>query len=136
MKLIKVNLPEAVAAKVTPSGDEVVVIIKKNANTIIKVMESIDDVVGDFIEASSPLFHKLVRFFEELFAELPTFIDYHGKMYRLTQQPALGEQPDKVFYLLEDGFQGDKILFSAEGDILIEAKRAMRKRLKEEGYLN
>jgi hypothetical protein len=137
MKLVQVNLPNAEAAVMTEKGDEVIVIIRDKGNVIIKVISALDDVVGDLIEVGTPLFTKLVQFFTNIFSVLPTYIEYHGSKYRLTLQPAFDKINTKVLYLLEDGYSaydGKTVLFLEEGISMPTAKKAMRKRLKSQGY--
>lgn len=139
MKYVKVNAEilgfepkqKTVSGKVINKGKDILVAIEDGKNFLVKVVPVVDGAIVEVIEVLNPLFKTLEKLFESLFRRLPTHIDYHGNVYRLTIQPAYGNMLDKVFYLIEKPKKGvADVLHETEDPMLSTAKAKMRQLLK------
>lgn len=130
--------PIKVSGKLIDNGKKIVLAIEEGKNFLVKVIPVVEDMIVEVIDVATPLFHQLAKLFATLFRKLPTHIDYLGNIYRLTMQPAYGDEMlDKVFYLIEKEKKGaNKILFSAEAARIFEAKNKIRALLKSKGLIS
>lgn len=131
IKLINQEQPNGdiiVGGRVTDDGQNIILAIQNGVQKVVKIMPYVEDFVDHIVTQGTPLYYKLVAFFDDIFNILPEKIDMDGEVYTLTMQKSRGKGIDKIFYMIEPNKEDVK--FFHEAQYMGEAKRELRKELK------
>jgi hypothetical protein len=123
---------DSIGAKLLGNG-KALVAREINGTKVVEIINETNEIIDQVAPVLKQIINKLVDFFNSIFHRFPTVIKVEGKNYIFTIQPAPFKAIDKVFYLCED--DPNYRLFEHEGKNLPEAKRGLRKELKDLGYM-
>lgn len=121
-----------VGGKLINGGDEVVVVVKDGIQHIIKIINAVDDNIGDIVKEGTKLYNQLAAFFDATFKRVPLIIEYEDVKYRFLVRPGRGKTDTIVSYETVGGER--KVLLETKGETGFIAREEMRKLLKEKEW--
>jgi hypothetical protein len=104
-----------------------------NGDKVVEIISDTNEVLGEILPALGEIARKIEDFILSLMMRFPEVIIFEGMHYVYTQQPKRFKGIDKVFYLCEE--DPNQRMFEHEAERLPQAKRSLRKELKDLGYL-
>ena len=113
--------------------DKVLVASKINGRTVVEIVE----VTADIIDQVAPVLTKIIRalqnFFNSIAPRFPCAIKVAEVEYTLTMQRTPFKGLDRIFYMNNEN--KEDVLYFHEAETMPQAKAALRKELKEYGYV-
>ena len=139
MKFVKTT-DDSIGGRLLDTGEIITAIVKDGRNVITKkkaTPEQLDNIINN----SVALFYELKFFFDNILNHLPCVIEIDGNDYVKTEQRAPSRAAtDRIYYewigeYFEDDEQMTKRVYQFEAPTIGEAKKLLRKALREDNWI-